>query len=552
MLLPGPSLTSTRSRSGWWWLLLAVVAVLYCAVCARGIAAPWHWGHNGYNGAAFSQAAKNSERFGIIGQAQYHFEREPPPARAIYTHHPLALHAHLLGSFALFGAHEWSARLVPLAYSLATWLLLVIAVRRYWGDRTAALAGLAYALTPLNLIFANMVNHEQGGIFACLWLLYAYLRWFETGRRFHAILCAVAVTLAVQFDWPGYYVAFAVAAHCLVTGIRGKAPAPWRWFVVAFSAVTLANLFAFFGWVYLTRSGLQDMAEAFRLRNQTAPVGSYLPLIGRRLLVLHGPILLSAAAIGALGGLLAWKRRPLRARALLPLAFFFAGLVQVVVFPQAARLHSYWIYYWSPAIAIAAAVGLEALIDRGTSLASKWTGTTAAQTSAGAIVVLLFIATQGSFAWRTWREQLDHGHAADTDHSYFQRFERSWFTALGDQYDPARVRYALHASIREPRIELLYYLDAPHRFVRSVGDANANEVLLVDLQRLRPAERHALDSLTSAHSTVVWMDRFYGIDLRSGEPKMTRFEAVDDDPGWLKWWLTTQTSDPPLRWKSVP
>jgi hypothetical protein len=48
------------------------------------------------------------------------------------------------------------------------------------------------------------------------------------------------------------------------------------------------------------------------------------------------------------------------------------------------------------------------------------------------------------------------------------------------------------------------------------------------------------------------MDRFYGIDLRSAEPKMTRFEAVDDEPGWLKWWLTTQTSDPPLRWKSVP
>ena len=552
MLLPGPSLSLRRSRPAWWWLLFALVAVFYCGVCARGIAAPWHWGHNGYNGAAFSQAAKNSARFGIIGQAQYHFEREPPPAHALYTHHPLALHAHLLGSFALFGAHEWAARLVPFAYSVATWFLLVIAVRRYWGDRTAWLAGVAYALTPLNLIFANMVNHEQGGIFACLCLLYAYLRWFETGRRSYALLCAVAVTLAVQFDWPGYYVAFAVAAHCIVAGVRGKAPSGWRWFVSVFSAITLANLFAFLGWVYVTRSGLQDMAEAFRLRNKAEPVGSYLPLIGRRLLVLHGPILLSAAAIGTLGGLLAWRRRPLPARTLLPLAFCFAGLVQVIVFPQAARLHSYWIYYWSPAVAIAAAVGLEVLIDRGAALMSKSPTTAIAQTSVAAVVALLFIVTQGSFAWRTWQEQLDHGHAADSDHSYFQRFERSWFTALRDQYDPARARYALHRSIREPRIELLYYLDAPHRFVSGTDGATTDEILLVDLHRLRRRDQDILESLTGAHSTVVWMDRFYAIDRRTTEPSMTRFEAVDDDPGLLTWWVTTQTSHPPLRWKSVP
>ena len=543
--------TATR-RHAWRWVLLAVVGLLYCTIGVRGLTGPWHWGHNGYNGAAFSQAAKNSARFGIVGQAPYHYDREPPQASEIYTHHPMALHAHLVASFALFGTHEWAARLVPFLYSLATWLLLMFAVRRYWGDRTALLAGLVYALTPLNLIFANMVNHEQGGIFACLLLLYAYLRWFETGGRLHTVLCAVAVTLAVQFDWPGYYVAFAIATHCLLTGVRGTAPPGWRSFIGGFSAVTLANMLAFFGWIYVTRSGLDEMAEAFQFRSQTPSAGGYVMLLVRRLLLLHGPILLGAAGIGTVGSFLTHKGRPLPQRALLPLAFLFAGSIQVLVFPQAAQLHSYWIYYWSPALAIAAALGLGLVIERTEMLQDRSRSVAVPKRWIEPLVVLLFVATQGSLALSTWHEQLDHGHAADCDDCYFQSLERLWFTALDEHFDRSTARFAIHRSVREPRTELHYYLDAPHRTVERVYPVAADEVLLLDLNNLGRGERNILPYLSRTYPTVVWMNRFYAIDSRSTETKMTRFDVVEDDPSFLRWWLTTQTSGPPLRWERVP
>ena len=528
-----------------------MIAAFYCLFCVRGIAAPWHWGHNGYNGAAFSQAAKNSARFQIAAQAPFYFEREPPPLSEIYTHHPMALHAHLVASFALFGNHEWAARLVPFLYSLATWLLLLFAVRRFWGDRTALLASLVYALTPLNLIFANMVCHQQGGVFACLCLVYAYLRWFEGGSRQHAVLCMVAVTFAAQFDWPGYYVAFAVAAHCVIAGIRRTAPPHWRWFIVLFSTVTLLNLLAFFGWIYVTRSGLDEMGEAFRLRNQAQSVGGYLALLARRILLLQGPILLSAAALGALAGLLSWKREGLRPRALFPLAFLFAGLLQVTVFPQAAALHAYWIYYWSPAVAVMAAVGIESLIDWVSVLLSKIQSSVMGQAWIAPILVLLLVASQGSFAWRRWQEQLDHGHAADCGPCDFQRFERLWFTALHEHFDSATVRYAVHRSIREPRVELFYYLDAPYRLVERVYPVAEDEVLLLDFENLGKGERNIIPYLSRTYPTVIWMNRFYAIDSRSKESKLTRFDAVEDDPSFLRWWLTTQTSDAPLRWQLV-
>jgi 4-amino-4-deoxy-L-arabinose transferase-like glycosyltransferase len=536
----------------WCWLLFALVALFYCLLGVRGISGPWHWGHNGYMGATFSQAAKNSARFGIIGQAPYHYDREPPPASKIYTHHPLGLHAHLVASFALFGTHEGAARLIPYAYSVAAWLMLMLTVRRFWGDRTACLAGLAYALTPLNLIFANMVSHQQGGIFACLCLLYAYLRWQQSGRLRYVFLCGAGVTLATQFDWPGYYVAFAVAAHCLTTGFRGSAPPAWRWFLAVFSGLTLANLFAFFAWIYITQSGIDEMVEVFRFRNRMPPPGSYLALLWQRVRVLHGPVLLPAAAIGAIGGLLASKARPMPSRALIPLAFFFAGLVQVLVFPQAAELHSYWIYYWSPALAICAALGLELLSVRFAILFERSSAISIPQRWSAPILALLFTLTQGSFAWRTWLEQLDHGHAADCDDCYFQRFERLWFPSLAGQFDRRAVRYALHSSIRDPRPELHYYLDAPYRRVERVHHATENEVVLVDRENLDPRDRSVLNHLARKHATVVWMDRFYAIDLRNRAPDLVRYEAVPDEPGLVEWWLNTQSSDPPLRWEPRP
>jgi hypothetical protein len=421
-------------------------------------------------------------------------------------------------------------------------ILLVLAVRRYWDDRTAWLTGLLYSLTPLNVIFANMVSHQQGGIFWSLAAVISYLRWLDTSRTRYVALCAVSITLGTQFDWPGYYVAFAIAVHCMVVGVRGAAPAGWIRFLFVFSSVTLANMLAFFGWIYATRGGLTDMADSFMLRQTSPPLDAYLALLYHRLTLLYGPALLLATMFGAVAAWRACRSDGLQSRALLPLAFGFAGLVNVVAFPDAAKLHAYWTYYWSPMVALLAASGLVA--------AARWLSQ-GQRTAAWSVALIAGLTSlQAAHAWRTSVEQFEHGHAADCQNCDFQRYERGWFAALGTLNERESVEYAIHASIREPRIELLYYLDSPHVFVTDLKPRRGR-VLLVDASSLGDADLRVLRQYESTHLHSVWMDRFYAIDFRALASDEARFAAVDEDPKPWRRWLTTQTRDPPIRWKRM-
>jgi len=291
---------SPRWRRAAYVAAVCLVLLFFLGACLHGVANYWQWGHNGYNGAAFSQAARNSLRFGIVGPAPYHTDLAPPPRDAIFTSHPLMLHFHLIALYGALGFEEWVGRLVPALYSFFTLVLLFFVVRRLYGAATALVAIVLYALIPLQLIYANMIDHEQGGIFWCLCLLYAHVRWYQTGRWPYLAGAAVAVTMAMQFDWPAYYVAFLIAVHAVVAGIVRR-PGWLRWrpeytYVAVFSVVVLLNFGAYFAWIASTRGSLDGMVASFRTRS-VSPSG-YFSTLGGRSLDLHGAVLLSAPPAG--------------------------------------------------------------------------------------------------------------------------------------------------------------------------------------------------------------------------------------------------------------
>ena len=181
---------------------MAVLFLLFFLACTHRIGNFWQVGHNGFNGAAFSNGARNTLRHGVIAPALYHTGHGPPPPDQVFVHHPMLLHLHLVALKAAFGHSELVSRLLPASYSLAVLVLLFVAVRRLWGDAMALLSAAFFVLTPMHTIFANMVDHEQPGLFWCLMLVYSYIRWLQTWRRLWFVLTLVSVTLAVQFVWP--------------------------------------------------------------------------------------------------------------------------------------------------------------------------------------------------------------------------------------------------------------------------------------------------------------------------------------------------------------
>jgi len=550
-----------------YWIAVAAVAAVFFAACFHGIANYWQWGHNGYNGAAFSQAAKNSIRFRVVGQAQYHTGLKPPHPSEMYTHHPMMLHAHLVAVYALAGFHEWAGRLVPALYSFFTLLLLYFMVRRLEDPLTALAAAALYLLTPINLIFANMINHEQGGIFWCLFFLYMYLLWYQSYKRRYLLLSLIGVTMAVQFDWPGYYISFFIAVHALVSGlVRHRGWLRWRpeytWLVV-FSTIVILNFLLFFIWIIFFQGTSDQMWEAFHYRTEEIP--GYYKALYYRTRDLQGWI--------AMGLLVGWivllVKRLVGGKVTIihtvPLFFLLAQVIHTVVFKQAGIIHSYWTYYASPAIAVGGAALLVAL--------GRWIGTALRKVilaagvrfrrprTFGVLHVLLALVLigpifllQGRYALKQFRWGFATGAAAYNPDYDDQFGEIMWARELAGLYDRRSTHYLLDRSLQW-RIEFTYYIDAPLTPTVTMGftpkrdTAAGHTVLLVDLEHVY--SRAGLARLVGKYKTTLWDRRFVAIEnVRSTGPIQAYVSEAQPAPLWWRWLVNP--SRPPIRWVSDP
>ena len=537
-------------------LCVALVMVVFAAACFHAVGNVWQWGHNGYNGAAFVQAARNSLRFGVVGQVQYYMGLEQPPPEIVYTHHPMLLHAHLVGLFWSFGVHEWLGRLVPAVYSVLSLVMLFVLARRFGGKAVGLGAVVLFALTPLNLIYANMINHEQGGIFWCLFFIHHTLRWLEERRWPWMVAALVGVTMAGQFDWPAYYLAFFVAIHVAAVGLvqwrqERRWPEPWT-FVVAFSAVVLANFGGFFAWIASLRGDLEEMGSAFSTRS-SQPDG-YLERLWERSLDLQGPWLMALLALWAPVSL--WRLAKGRAGPIdaVPLFFVLAQTIHSAVFQQAGFIHAYWTFWSGPAIAIGGAL---VLVTAWRALAEVLPlGKDDAQRRlvlaiAGGAVVLGVLAP---FAWQQFRWGFQTGsgsYVAQYDDQYPQAL---WLRSVGQRHDREKTTYHLHRSL-DARIELLYYLDAPHRtrsglHLPAPGANGQGHVLLVDLEALPRTRRRPLSRLVERHGAIIINGRFVSIDNRSKDNAVQWFELRPQEAVW--WWTWLFNSErPPMALTSV-
>lgn len=329
-----------------------------------GVADSWTRGHNGWNGAAYHNGARNTLRWGELFPLQYDTANVPPKKEQLYTHAPLALHLHNVASVHLFGDKESSIRLVAAFWSVAALCMLFAVVRRLWSNSHGLLAAAIYVALPINAIYTNMANHSAGFIFWSLLTLYLYVRGSEAERwrwpNFIAFLAAF--TMAATWDWPAYYIAVCIAVHWLGSSARTLEPS---------RNGTVAFLWVFCGWVLLLFVGHFGLVE-WMTGNLDELTGTF---NARRALTLQRfrthlvvvPELMFTLPVLALGGgwFVAWGARLVRseaqARDLVPIAFLVAGLIHYFTFRWSAIVHSYWAWAMLPFFAIAVATSLLAM-----------------------------------------------------------------------------------------------------------------------------------------------------------------------------------------------
>ena len=356
-----------QQRPSRFWVAGAVALTAGLAVVwSVRISSPWVALHD-FNGAVWSQAAHNHLRAGLAQTrgvpAGFYFGPLPIPPDGYYVHHPPILPLLITGMFALFGEHEWAARLVPIAGSLASVGLLWLLVRSCAGERAATLSAAVLALQPMTLSIGRMVNFEPCTLPWMLAALWCLRRWQRTGRpawRAGVLACFLA---GLWTSWHMSLFAAALAAWLLAER-RGR-ETRLAWEILLLTAFSAAM---FLAWIRLARpDAWADLGTAFRLRlsHRTEAQftwGQWLVRQGEYLGGRITPLTWALGLVGAVGASKSGGREGVRWLYRAALVIFLMNAGYVTVFRNASYIHDYSGFFFVAPLAMMGGLALEARV----------------------------------------------------------------------------------------------------------------------------------------------------------------------------------------------
>ncbi len=365
----------TRSSNAWAGLSLVALAWLGW-VLSRNIQGPWI-SNVDYNGAVWSQAAHNILRAGLIttcGQSSaYYFGPLPIPPWGYYLHHPPGLHLVLTALFALFGEHEWVARMLPISCSLASVILLWLLVRSCLGIRAASLSAAVFACLPMELRYGKMVNFEPAVLMLILSALLCLRYWQLSTNPLWQTAAFSFLVLGMWVDWATYIF---VVVLCIWWFLNSKTN-DRRFAGTLLSSALISGLLYLISIHLLRPDAWKDLSNALLFRigsGSRAPVGvapmhfsevEWIRTVATSLITHFPPISWVLAAIGGVIVLRGRRRdEGLRWLGWACLTVFMMDALFLGVFQNESYLQDYIAYYLVAPVSIAAGVALNHLITQ--------------------------------------------------------------------------------------------------------------------------------------------------------------------------------------------
>jgi len=343
----------------------AFVAVLIAAALTRSyeISLPYLKFHE----TAFQEIiAKNHYYYGF---AQTHFLSvfSVVDGENIYhLSHPPLLQILIALSYTLFGVHEWSARLVPILFSLGSIVLLYIIVQILFNKETAVLTSIFASFMPMSAYFGRIVNFEAVVLFFVLLVVLGYMQWVETSKKKYYYLAMGGTVLGGLVDWPFFLILPFLLGSSLLTGKKIR------------STICLFMVGCSVAGGYLLLKGYilgydQGFTGWFSHLLARSDISSYIDKewytrLGTRLWENFTVVLLLLSGFGflrtfkGLHFLEKFRAKTMDIGTLIPLCLLFFGSSYVVLFPQSTFVHEWELYYLIPGISIYAGIGLYTII----------------------------------------------------------------------------------------------------------------------------------------------------------------------------------------------
>ncbi len=334
--------------------LFAVATALRCI----GLTAPWGADNLGTAGAFFSIAARNhlAYGYGATGLIPVVTPDGPPSPMMFYANHPPLVPLLVSASFAVFGEHEWAARLVPLAASLVSLALLTQLASRCYGPRVALVTLAVATFLPLDAHLATHVDVQGSVLLAVVLATVVAL----AAERYW--LAVAGLTVGALIDWPALYLPVLLAV------------APWpfaqrrpRRFVlglVAYAAVLFVAIASWLSGPEAVLALVRNRAFSFRADDGRVfdLIGWMRLVVGTYLLNLCTPVVLVAVAWWLVTRLPALVRHRLRGRVALLLLLF--GIMHLVIGFQGAYQHEFWAHYLRAGVPLVCALVIERIRRR--------------------------------------------------------------------------------------------------------------------------------------------------------------------------------------------
>lgn len=533
-------------------IAFAIVLALQVFLAIWGIADQWTRGHNGWNGAAYHNAARNTLRWDVLFPLQFETANVPPKKKQLYTHAPLGLHLHNVASVVLFGDREASIRLVAGFWNVAALCMLFAVVRRLWDDAHALAASAIYVALPINAIYTNMANHSAGFIFWALLTLFLYVRATREGPwstpRFVAFLAAFAV--CASWDWPAYYVAACIAAH-------------WAWTIVrrqdtASRAGTPVQLFSFCVWVLIMFAGhfalvevltgnVDELTGTFNARRALSWARFRTHLLVVPEIMFTAPVLALCTIWVGVSAVRAARGRG-STRDLVPLAFLLGGVVHYWTFRWSAIVHSFWAWTLLPGVAIALAASLLGM--------AGWIRQRAGALASLSVLLLVLplvvrsaeLVPEGRrVGGSMWFFTPVRGVVETYDSGRPELRLAAWLKSWTERDTGIEIHTSLKPKRLEPRFDIT--LDrVTHRWVQNPravipnGKGASGWVFVAAVEAFSEDERAAW----AARYPYSQYGDYFALDLRESGTRIEAWALPPSDPT-TRWWLFHSAFEPPVR-----
>ncbi len=269
-----------------------------------------------------------------------------------YTSHPPLIPLLLMWSFKLFGIHEWSARLVPIIFSLVTLLFFYLLIEYICSRKIALLASVFVVFMPMFSYYGRIVNYEAITLGLLMIFLYSFIKFTHTRRRVFLIMLIIVTIFGSLSDWPFYLVFLILPIYIKIQNTSIK----------SYFGLAILALATFIGIIlmynYAIPTSMETQFNAFSNRCQYGQIltnFSFYKILIKRSLLNFTPFCNIFLLIW-LVRLLKQKDRVRREINLFAGVLFLFGVVYVFITPQATYIHDWSFQYLVPAIAFISAL----------------------------------------------------------------------------------------------------------------------------------------------------------------------------------------------------